>query len=86
MFILLLPAQFALDEGLASNLARLEDLDKEADAVGDKLRDMSEEVVDSRVESSEEADLEQLQRQLEEITVRFRFGMIMFDLIQCELS
>lgn len=61
--------QFALDEGLANNLSRLEELDKQADDIGNKLRDLSEEEVDSKVESPEDLSVDELKRELEELKV-----------------
>nr|XP_039257023.1 uncharacterized protein LOC120333738 [Styela clava] len=60
---------FALDEGLANNLARLQQLEEEADGINEDLRKFSEEECDASQEISDEQTLESLQKQLEQIKV-----------------
>ncbi|XP_077965714.1 microtubule-actin cross-linking factor 1-like isoform X2 [Styela clava] len=61
--------KFALDEGLANNLARLQQLEEEADGINEDLRKFSEEECDASQEISDEQTLESLQKQLEQIKV-----------------
>ena len=59
-----------MDEGLAGNLSKLQELDEHADAIKNKLEEFSEDELDHAAEGPQDVKLDELQRQLDEIKVK----------------